>query len=149
MLSSFSSVFFACKQQRAIGSLLWEDRKSVKEWLTGKPEDDQKFPILRLSVVLLLSISKAFLDCALVTYVIGLGVYLGFVWQKNLDVDAGDFDSRNLFIVFWIYAGFCICLYYLLGYLNPYVPNQWSEYLMLKEALDEQDCKSAKGVASV
>jgi hypothetical protein len=75
--------------------------------------------------------------------VISLGVHLGFVWQNSLDVDAGHFDSRNIFIVFYIYASFCICLYYLVAYVNPYERKEWSEYLKPKETLGGLDCESS------
>jgi hypothetical protein len=115
-----------------------------RRWLR-RDRGKEKFPIPRLTLVLMLSISKAFFDYALTAYIIGLGVYLGFVWQKNLDVDAGNSDSRNIFVVFSAYTGFCFCVYLLLAYPSPYEFNEWSETLerfKAVEALNGPDCES-------
>jgi hypothetical protein len=147
MLSAFFSVFFACKQQRLIGSFwLGGQTGSVnsRKWLRRKGSTEQ-CPVPRLSMVFLLSISKTFFDYALMMYIIGLGVYLGSVWQNNLDVYAGSSNSRNIFIVFMIYAGFCICVYCLLVYTDPYELNQWSEnwewWVKAKDTLSGLDCE--------
>jgi hypothetical protein len=126
MLSAFTSVFFACKQQRVIGRLLWEERKSIELWMIR--ESEQGFPILRLSVVFLFSTTRIFLDIALLTYIIGLGVYLGCVWQSSLDVDAGQSDIHNIFISFCSYTGFCIFLYFLMSFSNHYKREEWGTY---------------------
>jgi len=49
-----------------------------------------------------MSLSKRLLNFALIAYVIGLGVYLGSLWQNQLDTAAGHNDSRNISIVFLI-----------------------------------------------
>lgn len=160
MLSAFLSVLLACKQQKFIGSLLFEEEQEqkwdckeqeqechckakeeeshckaeeeerlpkAKNWLK-EMKDKGKFRKPRLFVVILLSSSKAALGYALMTYVIGLGVYLGIVWQNNLDVDAGHFDSRNIFIVFLIYTVFGICAYVGLTLHNSCLDERWSSY---------------------
>jgi hypothetical protein len=66
-----------------------------------------------LSVVLLLSGTNMFFDSAMISYTVGLGIYLGSVWQQNLDPHSSD-DSRNIFIVFLASAVFCFCAFCLL-----------------------------------
>jgi hypothetical protein len=128
MLSAFLSVLFVCKHQMIIGHLvLIEEHQEHQEHHEGSSrtndllkEEGSSNTTPRLSAVLLFSISRAFFDYALVAYIIGLGTYLGFVWQYSLDVQAGPFDSRNIFIVFMVYGGFCICIYCLPTYPEPY-----------------------------
>jgi hypothetical protein len=50
----------------------------------------------------MMSLSKRLLNFALIAYVIGLGVYLGSLWQTQPDTAAGHNDSRNISIVFLI-----------------------------------------------
>jgi hypothetical protein len=128
MLSAFLSVLLVCKQQRFIGRVIIDEQKyknnskyerKFKEKM-GECADKVRIP--RLSVVFLLCVSKTFLDYAIGAYVLGLGVYLGFVWHNSLDVDTGRYDSRNIFIVFLIYTCFCIFILFLVG-----APYQWEE----------------------
>jgi hypothetical protein len=72
--------------------------------------------------------TRIFLDIALLTYVVGLGVYLGCVWQSSLDVDAGQSDIHNIFISFCSYTGFCIFLYSLMSFSNHYKREEWGTY---------------------
>lgn len=135
MLSAFLSVLFVCKHQMVIGHLVLIEEHQEHQEHQKQPEHHEgssrtndllrkegssSNTIPRLSAVLLFSISRAFFDYALVAYIIGLGTYLGFVWQNHLDVQAGYFDSRNIFIVFMVYGGFCICIYCLPTYPEPY-----------------------------
>jgi hypothetical protein len=49
---------------------------------------------------LLLSAPSILLNCSLVSFLIGLGVYLGDVWKKDLDAVAGKTASRAVLIVY-------------------------------------------------
>jgi hypothetical protein len=157
MLSAFFSVFSACRQQRVIGRIQHEDPQYIQEWMIAESEPHSTprkstspkgstspkttgestpsckatdpFPKPRISVVLLLSVSRTFLDIALWTYIIGLAVYLGCVWRNNLDADATQFDIRNICIFFWTYTAFCIFAYSLLKSLSSYRPEDWIQYL--------------------
>jgi hypothetical protein len=102
MLSAFLSVAFSCKHQRFIGNLLlakdlWEFKKFLHDGSKGGAAKPQ------LGVVLLLSGTKMFFDLSLMLYTVGLGVYLGCVWQGGVDTDAGQTDSRNIFVWFLIF----------------------------------------------
>jgi hypothetical protein len=92
------------------------DPEHIQEWIVREPvsNQNQKSPRLRVAVVLLFSIANTFLEIAPLTYIIGLSVYLDCVRRNSLDVDAGQFDIRNIFIFFWSYTSFCICVYCLL-----------------------------------
>jgi branched-subunit amino acid ABC-type transport system permease component len=42
------------------------------------------------------------INFALGAFLTGIGIYLGFVWQNNLDTLAGKTDSRNIFVCFLV-----------------------------------------------
>ena len=44
---------------------------------------------------------------AILAFVLGLAIYQGFVWTRNLDTNAGKLDSRNVFIAYIVSTGFC------------------------------------------
>jgi hypothetical protein len=162
MLSAFLSVMFVCQKQRFIGRLLIHEKRNEKrpcekeKFRSKMREGDSKLNIPRLSVVLLLCASKTFLNYAIVAYVLGLGVYLGFVWQNSLDADAGRDDSRNIFIVFLIFTCFCLCIIHLVP--NPNLEEwrdfceEWNGFQNAPETVHQLDCECVgvtKGVAQV
>lgn len=59
----------------------------------------------------LLQVPFTYMKLSLGSFVIGLSVYLGFVWTRNLDQDAGKTDSRNIFIVLLVVVVACIYFY--------------------------------------
>jgi hypothetical protein len=93
-------VHYACEQHREFSKLIGKTGK-VREWIRfSKCKGRCIFPCHL--AVLMMSLSKQLLNFALIAYVIGLGVYLGSLWQNQLDTAAGHNDSRNIFIVFLI-----------------------------------------------
>ena len=98
--------------------LIIMDLRRFQLWIVD--DDHQLFPSFR--AVFVISRPGTLLADALAAYVIGLGVYLGFVWRKNLGTDknlgtepteATKRDSMNVFIVFMLSLGFCLVLYLL------------------------------------
>jgi hypothetical protein len=144
MLTAFLSVLFVCQKQRFIGRVLFyetmfEDQPCVvakfrKRMRECHPVGHPVIP--RLPLVLLLCAPKTFLDYAIVAYVLGLGVYLGFVWQNSLDVDAGHNDSRNIFIVFLIFTCFYFCILHLMPDPNL---KEWSDFRIEWDKYQEID----------
>ena len=51
------------------------------------------------------------INISLGLFVTGLAVYLGFLWTRDLDTNAGPNDSRNVFIIFLVFVVFCISSY--------------------------------------
>ena len=43
---------------------------------------------------------------AIRAFILGLAIYQGFVWTRNLDTDAGKINSRNVFIAYIVSSGF-------------------------------------------
>ena len=58
--------------------------------------------------VLTISAPSMLLSASLNSFLIGLGVYLGFVWTRNLDSDATSDGSRDVFIVYIT----CLAVFY-------------------------------------
>jgi hypothetical protein len=148
MLSAFLSVLFVCQKQRFIGRVLFHEMRT-KDLPSEKAkfrermhEGNTEFIIPRISMVLLLCASKTFLDYAIVAYVLGLGVYLGFVWQNSLDVDAGYDASRNIFIVFLIFA----CFYLFIFLIMP-DPNlaEWRQFRKEGYIRHDQETANQRG----
>jgi hypothetical protein len=104
LLAACFSVYYACNQHRVFCKLIGKGK--VIDWIrTSKCRTYFKPPCP--FAVLLISCSKNLLDYALIAYVIGLGVYLGSLWQNQLDTAAGHNDSRNIFLVFLISVPLC------------------------------------------
>ncbi|KAE9370945.1 hypothetical protein N431DRAFT_559976 [Stipitochalara longipes BDJ] len=132
VLSAFLSAAFACKHTRFINNILLEsdrDPWQIKKWFQ-KDNNPCKPAHPPLSVVLLLSGTKMFFDSAVISYVIGLAIYLGFVWQQNLDKDTSQDDCRKIFIVFLVSVFFCFCTYSLLEISpHPCESAEWETFL--------------------
>jgi hypothetical protein len=52
------------------------------------------------SSAITISAPSSLLSSSLLLLLAGMGVFLGFTWTRELDVDAGALDSRNVFIVY-------------------------------------------------
>lgn len=73
----------------------------------------------------------SYMQLSLGSFVLGLGIYLGFVWIKDLDQSAGPNDSRNIFIVFIVVVVFCIYFYVtpaLYKEIEVLPVKRWKEY---------------------
>lgn len=59
----------------------------------------------------LLQVPFTYMKLSLGSFLIGLSIYLGFVWTRDLDQEAGKNDSRNIFIVLLVMVLACIYSY--------------------------------------
>lgn len=118
IVSGLLSVHYACNLQSVIGTYLHE--KDFTTWISTRCSRTPSF-----SSVLIISSSKVLLDFALITYIVGLGIYLGFVWKVNLDVHTNQDDSRNIFIVFLICFIVCYGIYSISSFKNPCEHGCW------------------------
>jgi hypothetical protein len=64
-----------------------------------------------VAAAILMSSPSMMINYALGAFLTGIGVYLGFVWKKDLDTLAGSLESRNVFVCFLISLGFCYSFY--------------------------------------
>jgi hypothetical protein len=81
-----------------------------------KEEDD--FYVPDFFAVLLISGPRILLHRSLRAYITGLGVYLGIVWQDQLDTGVTPDDSRNTFIFFTISLAVCYAICWLSDVAN-------------------------------
>lgn len=90
-----------------------------------------------------------YMKLSLGSFVLGLAVYTGFVWTRNLDEEAGKDDSRNIFIVLLVVVVFCIYSYVgpaLYKGLEVLPVQRWKEYQdKLNDFADSQARFLAKG----
>jgi len=126
---AFLSAFFACKHTNFINNILLEDSGRawrVKKWFhSGKKDDDAHPPF---ATVLLLSGTEAFFDTAVFAYIIGFSIFLGGVWQNNLE--DSQTDSRNIFVLYLVSGIFCFCVYFSLRFApHTREAEEWDRFL--------------------
>ena len=73
------------------------------------------------AAVLSMSAPNMLLSSSLNAFLIGLGVYLGFVWTRNLDEPAGAIGSRAVFITYIV--GLVVC-YFVYASSRAVIANQ-------------------------
>lgn len=61
--------------------------------------------------VITMSAPQMLLSASLLALLLALGVYLGFVWTRDLDTAAGLYDSRNVFIMYIVGLVVCVLVY--------------------------------------
>jgi hypothetical protein len=69
-------------------------------------------PIPSIYSALLLIMPGLMLNISISTLLTALGLYIGFVWTRELDTAAGPHDWRNVFIFYIIGAVVMICFYF-------------------------------------
>lgn len=62
-------------------------------------------PVISMSAPIIL------LATSVISAIIAYGIYFGFIWTRNLDANAGENDSRNVFIVYIVALVLCIWIY--------------------------------------
>lgn len=151
LVSALMAVFYASAQQRRIGRLF--EPRDIRIWIRGPPElkgDPQPFDHLQpfptteklealmqrsftpsVAAVITMSAPQALLSASVFTLLIALGIYLGFTWTRNLDVDAGVHDSRNVFIVYIVGLAVCVGVYWIASVIQEEV--FFNEYLVVKD----------------
>jgi ABC-type multidrug transport system fused ATPase/permease subunit len=73
-----------------------------------------------LSAVLAVSAPGVLLSASVLFLLLGFGIYLGFVWSRALDADAGKGDSRDVFIVYIIVLAVVYMVYTLSDIYQDY-----------------------------
>lgn len=104
-------------------------------------ECGQPFSVPDFSAVLLVSGPRVLLHYSLGAYMIGLAVYLGFVWQYRLkDTAAGPDDNRNIFIFFIFTFVVSYAIYFVSDIANLCKKRPWKEdYLTVKDFIDHKN----------
>ena len=70
---------------------------------------------------------------AIIAFIVGLAIYQGFVWTRNLDADAGKTNSRNVFIAYIVSSGFGLVFFSFAG-----VIKYGEDLLLRKRSLKEE-----------
>lgn len=138
LVTSLMAVYYATTLHRVMGRQL--EPASVRTWIRGfRLRRSQKLyeKALRLdsdpsefdrelllgdqaidrcfrpayATVLTLSAPQVLLSTSLFSLLIGIGVYLGFMWTSHIDENFGRYDSRNIWIVYLITAVTSVLVY--------------------------------------
>ena len=116
------SVYYACSLSRTIGKLFQPEL--IRDWLSanGAPEQTEqggeKERKVSISAVFILSAPYTMMTYAINAFVVGLAIYQGFVWTRNLDTDAGKINSRNIFIAYIVSSGFGVIFFSFAGVIK-------------------------------
>lgn len=111
LLAGCASVYYAMYQLRTFGRLI--TAKDVRNWLRGLPREikDSGKNIPSAAAVLVLDTPRGLVGMAATSFVCGLSIYIVFVFINNLDVNAGQHDSRNIVIAYFASMWLCGTLY--------------------------------------
>ena len=107
------SVYYACSLSRDIGELYQPEL--IRDWLSAAPPrgpdktapGENKERNASISAMFILSAPYTMMSYAIMAFIVGLAIYQGFVWTRNLDTNAGKRNSRDVFIAYIVSTGFC------------------------------------------
>lgn len=146
LLSGLTAVLCACNQQRAVSRQL--TYKGLFDWMNDASRADHqsdKFAVPDLHAVLLVSLPRKFLHYSLETYMIGLVIYLGFLWRHSLEEETPG-DNRNIFVFTTVSLFVCWTVVVLSDITNRCKSSVWKEnYGTVKEILNGS-CEATIGV---
>lgn len=106
LLAGCASVYYAMSQLRTFGRLI--TAKDVRVWL--QLNENRKNVPSPLAVIVL-DTPRGLVDMAAISFILGLSIYVIFVFVNNLDVNAGKNDSRNIMIAYFVSMYFAVTLY--------------------------------------
>lgn len=131
------TVYYGTRQYRLLSRCLqpeqvktwirWRNHRSTpltrktNAWLgvnqqnPAQPLSKSGLALPSVASVLTVSAPNMLLASALHAFVVGLGIYLGFVWQRHLADEAGPTDNRDIFITYLVGLAFCYGIYTLSG----------------------------------
>jgi len=104
-------VYYACVLQRIVGKLY--NAEQVKEWLmvpgpeSGTEEGTRGMQDGSLAAIFILSAPFAMVKVSIFSFLVGLAIYQGFIFTKNLDNNTAPGDSRDSFIALMVGTGLC------------------------------------------
>jgi len=108
LVTAIVSVYYASKQYRILGRCLTPE--DIQTWITtGRGGDRGKFP--RAASVLTISAPGALLNASVHGFLIGFGIYLGFLWTRDLDDSIISIDKKAVFLTYIITLAVSYTLY--------------------------------------
>ncbi|KAF3212399.1 hypothetical protein TWF106_009770 [Orbilia oligospora] len=81
-----------------------------------------------LTSLISLSAPSMLLSMSLFTFLTGIGIYLGFLYTKNVDSSSMVDDNRNVFVVYIIALGVCGFVYYVASSVSAEVRDSDSGF---------------------
>ncbi|EUC51347.1 hypothetical protein COCMIDRAFT_144 [Bipolaris oryzae ATCC 44560] len=154
LVSSIIAVYYATRQYCHLGRFIYA--KDVRAWIRGHSIlNGDLYPRMTLAAahlnsgsafrvvgadlpsvasVLTIAAPTMLLNSSLNAFLVGLGIYLGFVWTRDLNETAGAFSSRAVFITYMV--GLVVC-YWVYAISNVIVADQ--SYVSEAELLGEED----------
>lgn len=121
------SVQFAVMQQRTMGNL--HQPSSVRAWLlansytkSGRESMEERHKV-SFTAAFLTQIPYTMIEYGSAFLIVGLGLYFGYAWKKNLDTETGPQDNRNVFIMYIACTGVMV-LQWMCAYFNKSI---WRE----------------------
>jgi hypothetical protein len=100
------AVYYATRQYRILGRCLRAGQ--VKNWIKGR---ERASDLPSAASVLTVSAPNMLLSSSLNSFLVGLGVYLGFTWTRSLDEVTGTRGSRAVFIFYVVGLAVCYGVY--------------------------------------
>ncbi|KAI1733513.1 hypothetical protein F4680DRAFT_454888 [Xylaria scruposa] len=120
LVSAILAVYAASTEYRMFCRCVTAE--DIKKWIKGpfnsnsskksrdaekQPETSKILPIPSVASVITISAPFALMVVALNSILVGFGLWLGFVWTRNLDSDSYRGDSRAVFITYIVGLGIC------------------------------------------
>lgn len=159
------SVYYATTLQRIMGRLL--QPAQVRAWIRGgdphsRKADPQHFvpsgalpssvdeELLHycftpsISSVITISAPQMLLSVSLLSLLLGIGVYLGFMWTRDLDIEFGRYDSRNIWIVYLVSTVVCVLVYSTSRLITDH-ENVQEDHILLQNCRNWQNRQSGAG----
>ncbi|KAB2105012.1 hypothetical protein AG0111_0g7137 [Alternaria gaisen] len=130
LVSAIMAAYYATRLYRKLGRCLRANE--IKAWIHPTkttlryPESSVQQWLPSVASVLTVSAPNMLLSASLNTFLVGLGVYFGNVWTRNLDESAGSSASRAVFIVYIVGLALCYGIYALSSLIasdQSYVSN--------------------------
>ena len=122
----------------------YRSRWGLTRWMLNKLTEPGNSTIMRSAYsrsfspspasVITISAPQLLLSASLNSFLVGLGVYQGFVWHRNLDPNAGPNDSRNVFIIYIVSVGLCYVVYSLSTAVQDEQSPSTNPYLLVLES---------------
>lgn len=137
LVAAVISVYYASAQQKQLSRFL--DPEDIKTWIRRSKPTSSSWPahlggLPSAAAVLTVSAPNALLSLAVHAFLIGFGIYLGFVWTKSLDQASTPSGDRAIFITYIVSVSVCYTLYTL---SNVAASGEDDERAFLKKLLPD------------
>ncbi|KAI0540096.1 hypothetical protein GGR58DRAFT_462332 [Xylaria digitata] len=133
LVSAIMAIYAASSEYRMF---CWcVNAEEIQQWIMGSSKfqlreesNRPKKHIPSIASVITISAPFALLVAALNSFLVGFGIWLGFVWTRNLDPNSTYGDSRAVFITYAVGLGTCYLVYTLSNIsAGPHLPlSTWA-----------------------